>query len=571
MKKWNVPVRVWNMPVKALFLLLVGLALLLPLLPVSLASAASDDYDIVDGHYFPQPGGPSPDQGYTITNDDGIPFWDEFRRLGGVEAVGYPISQRFLWGGFVTQAMQKVVFQWRPEVKQVYFVNVFDDLSAAGKDGWLATQRATPQPLPADFDAGLSWGEAIQKRLSLLDANPAIKAAYFASSDPMEFFGLPTSRVEMEGNHYAIRLQRAVIQQWMEDVPWAKKGEVTIANGGDLAKEAGLWPAEALVPIKAPPPPPAVLAAPGLPDGAITAAQRVAAQASPAVVKLSSPGVGVGTGLIFDATGLVVTNYHVVGESARVTVTTADGRKLEADVVGSDPWNDLALIKLPGDNWPALPLGTSDSFDHQQQVVAIGYSPMLPGSPSVTTGLVAGLIGSDESGAGSKLIYTSAPIFPGYSGGPLLDLKGEVVGIDTAIVADGENPQTNQGLSIAIDSARPTIDNLRQNGNLNLPWLGIIPYTITPELRRLNNLSVEQGVVVVSIFPSSPATSAGLHRGDTIVAAQGQPVAKVGDLLGALAQVSVGQEVTLEVVSLSGGRHMVRIAVEQRPRLQQAH
>lgn len=552
---------------KRLLILVVGLALLASLCPVSVASAAGEDYDVVDGHFFPQAVSPTSSFGFTVTNDDGIPFWDEFRRLGGVQVVGYPISQRFLWDGFVTQVMQKAVFQWRPEVRQVYLVNVFDDLHDAGKDDWLVVQRSTPRPLPSSVDEGRPWDQVVADRLALLDDNPAIKAAYFASPDPIHFYGLPTSRIEFAGNHYAIRLQRAVIQQWTEDVPWAKAGEVTVANGGDIAKEAGLWPAAALVPLKAPVPAPNVVAAPDLPDGAVPAAQRVAVRAFPSVVKLSARGAGSGTGIIIDERGYVVTNYHVVGESAEVRVTLSDGRRLMAQVVGSDPWSDLALIRLEGGSWPALPLYEGDTFDHRQQVVAIGYSPALPDAPSVSTGVVSSLIGSQEPGAGSLLIHTSAPIFPGYSGGPLLNLDGQVVGIDTAIVATNGNPHANQGLSIAIASAQPIIEDLLANGNLSVPWVGIIPYTITPELRQLNNLSVEQGVVVVSVFSSSPAARAGLRKGDVIVKAQGQPVAKVGDLLDALSQMLAGQEAELEVVDLAGNRRLVKVTVESRPSL----
>ena len=551
---------------KRVLLLLAGLALVISFWPATLASAAGGDYDTLEGHFFPQTSSSTANpQGYSITNEDGIPFWDEFRRLGGVEVAGYPVSQRFLWGGFVTQAMQKVVFQWRPEVQRVYLINVFDDLHAAGRDDWLAANRSTPRSLPPSFDEGKPWAEVVKERLALLDENEAIKAAYFASPDPFNLYGLPTSHVESMGNHYAIRLQRAVIQQWTQDVPWAKAGQVTVANGGDIAKEAGLWPAEALAPVKAPPQLPAVVSAPGVSDDDLVSAQRVAARAFPAVVKLSARGVGSGTGIIFDQRGYVLTNYHVVGDAHQVQVVLVEGRRVEGRVVGADPWNDLALVKLEGDNWPSLPLEDSKTIADQQLVVAIGYSPALPDSPSVTTGLVSDVIGSAEPGSGSLLIFSSAPIFPGYSGGPLLNLKGEVVGIDTAIVATDGGTPPNQGLSIAVDSARPVIDELMADGSQRVPWIGIIPYTITPELRRLNSLPVDKGVVIVCIFSSSPASLAGLQKGDTIVKVQGQPVAKVGDLLQALSAVPVGQEVEMDVVDLAGVHRVVNVTVEERP------
>jgi hypothetical protein len=200
------------------------------------AVSAAADFRIPNGHYFAQTGG------FAVTNDAGVGFWDAFVRLGGVQAVGYPVSRRFDHGGFVTQVMQKAVFQWRPETGDVYFVNVFDDLAAAGKNDWLVSVRSTPPPLRHDFDGTKDRDAIVRDRLALLDARPAIRARYHAVANPMLRYGLPTSRVEDMGNHYAIRLQRAVIQEWKVDVPWATAGQTTVANGGDILKEAGLIP-----------------------------------------------------------------------------------------------------------------------------------------------------------------------------------------------------------------------------------------------------------------------------------------------------------------------------------------
>jgi hypothetical protein len=190
--------------------------------------------------------------GYAVTNEGGVPFWDQFQRLGGVPTLGYPVSQRFTYKGFVTQAFQKAVLQWQPG-RGLFLLNVFDELHDAGKDDWRLTFRATPRQLDPSFDAGKNWQEIVRHRLALLKANPAIRERYFSAPDPLLLYGLPTSRVEDMGNHYAIRLQRAVMQQWKVDVPWAKAGQVTVANGGDIAKEAGLFPREATLP-QAPPP-----------------------------------------------------------------------------------------------------------------------------------------------------------------------------------------------------------------------------------------------------------------------------------------------------------------------------
>lgn len=207
------------------------------------------DYDIPNGHFFTQangsPAGTEPG-GYAVTNEADAPFWDEFRRLGGVGALGYPVSRRFAWNGFAVQAFQKGVLQWRPEAKQGWLVNVFDLLHDGGKDTWLLNFRSTPGPLPADFDGGRAWPDVVAKRQALLNENAAIKKQYFSNPDPLTFYGLPTSRIIDNGNHYVLRLQRAVIQQWKIDVPWAKAGQVTVANGGDIAKESGLLPQQAI-------------------------------------------------------------------------------------------------------------------------------------------------------------------------------------------------------------------------------------------------------------------------------------------------------------------------------------
>src|SRR5450759_3913848 len=208
------------------------------------------DHDIPNGHFFTQangqPLGTSP-TGYAVTNDAGIPFWDEFKRLGGPTALGYPVSQRFIYDGFVTQAMQKVVFQWRPDVKQVWFLNTFDALHDKTKDDWLLVYRQTPKPFDTSPDTGLTWDQVVARHQGFLDQNQAIKKVYFADPSPIDHFGLPVAYAD-EGNSFVIRAQRATFQYWKEDVPWAKAGDVSVANGGDLAKEAGLWPANALVP-----------------------------------------------------------------------------------------------------------------------------------------------------------------------------------------------------------------------------------------------------------------------------------------------------------------------------------
>jgi uncharacterized protein YkwD len=249
------------------------------------ASAAALDQPIAGGRFYSQTAGRDGQAGYRVTNEGGVRLWDEFQRLGGVDALGYPISRRFTWKGFTVQAMQKGVLQWRPEAGQAWLTNVFDELHEADKDAWLQASRSTPRPLDPSFDGGRDWVGVVRGRQALLEASPALKGAYFAAADPLTFFGLPTSKVEDMGSHYAVRLQRAVIQQWKVDVPWAKAGQVTVANGADIAREAGLFPAEVTRPET-----PAGADAPGGAQASARSSASPAAAARPPAPAIAPPG-----------------------------------------------------------------------------------------------------------------------------------------------------------------------------------------------------------------------------------------------------------------------------------------
>ena len=186
--------------------------------------------------------------GYSVCDDGEANFRTAFETWG-LQKIGYPISRRYERAGFVTQAFQKAIMQWRPDGGYVALVNIFDDLHNDGFDQVLLETRQTPLQLPDGWDGeGLTFAQVVAKRQALLDARPALRDAYFAAGDPLTFYGLPTSLVTDMGNHYAIRLQRAVLQEWKENVPWANAGQVTIANGGDIAKLLGGLPPFALVP-----------------------------------------------------------------------------------------------------------------------------------------------------------------------------------------------------------------------------------------------------------------------------------------------------------------------------------
>ena len=226
---------------------LLAVLVLMALAATAPARADTHDYPVEGGRLFTQAADSDvPDAGFAVTDAGGLPFWTEFQRLGGVQALGYPISRRFVWDGFTVQVFQKVVLQWQPEFNGFAFVNVFDRLTLEGYDQTLEELLVPPSE---NFDeAGLTWDQIIASRQGLLNANPALRNAYFAVDDPLRWYGLPTSRVVTYEHVHTIRLQRAVLQQWLVDLPWASAGEVTVANGGDLARGAGIFPAAVLVP-----------------------------------------------------------------------------------------------------------------------------------------------------------------------------------------------------------------------------------------------------------------------------------------------------------------------------------
>jgi hypothetical protein len=213
------------------------------------------DWAVPNGHHFTQtngfPSGTSP-MGFSIVDDEAAKFWTAFQARGGVARLGYPASQRFSWGGFVSQITQKAILQWHTDRGTVDFVNVFDDLAQSGKNDWLLSARSIPPPVAANYDQGLDWPKVVAHRKDLLRERPALLKAYLSVNNALDLYGLPTSPVHDAGPMYVIRLQRAVLQEWKVKQPWANPGDVTVANGGDLAKDSGAFPWRQLRPVSSP-------------------------------------------------------------------------------------------------------------------------------------------------------------------------------------------------------------------------------------------------------------------------------------------------------------------------------
>ncbi|GEM_PF-1812613 len=230
----------------------VAAALLLPARATAQSNLADFDLPVpFGGHFYTQTDAGATGTGFAVSNADNIPFWTYFQQAGGIQAVGYPVSHRFVYKGFVVQAFQKVVFQWRPEVNTVYYLNTLDEMHNAGLDGFLQSVRQTPPPSDWSGDTGLPFSQVMQRHLALLDANPAIKTAFYAEPDWLNRNGLPMAPIQNMGGVLVLRAQRKVYQQWLTTVPWAAAGQVVTANGGDLAKEGGLFQSNAVTPLPA--------------------------------------------------------------------------------------------------------------------------------------------------------------------------------------------------------------------------------------------------------------------------------------------------------------------------------
>jgi S1-C subfamily serine protease len=327
--------------------------------------------------------------------------------------------------------------------------------------------------------------------------------------------------------------------------------------------------------------------------------ENIYQRANPAVVNIDVAGgsdlteFGSGSGFVIDQDGHIVTNNHVIEDADEIDVTFWDGAVAVAKVIGTDPYSDLALLKVdlePGKLSP-LPLGDSDRVKVGQRVIAIGNPFGLVGT--MTVGIVSGkgrTLPADSPTGGANtfsnpdIIQTDAAINPGNSGGPLLNSLGEVVGVNTAIRTDGLNrANSGVGFAVPVNTVKRVVQQLQENGRVSYPYLGISvdSHFTTGELAAALDLPVTKGVLIAAVADGGPAERAGLRGGDRQVTVRGIPVRSGGDIITAIdgdavtdfdqmiadlaAMKQVGQTVTMTI--LRGTETLqVPLTLDERPR-----
>jgi len=263
-----------------------------------------------------------------------------------------------------------------------------------------------------------------------------------------------------------------------------------------------------------------------------------------------APRGGSGTGFIIDKEGYILTNHHVVDNADVIKITLDNEKEFEAELIGSDSKTDIALLKIikqTGDftDFPYLTLGNSSDVEVGEWVVAIGNPFGL--DHTVTTGVVSAKARNIGAGPYDEYIQTDASINPGNSGGPLLNMSGDVIGINTAIFSrTGGN--VGIGFTIPINMASDILEELKKDGKVTRGWLGVMIQKITPELAETFKLADSHGALVNDVVPNGPAAMGGLKRGDVIVMFNGKEIVSVENLPKHVASVEPGKSVQVEIV-----------------------
>ncbi len=257
------------------------------------------------------------------------------------------------------------------------------------------------------------------------------------------------------------------------------------------------------------------------------------------------PVRSLGSGFVINASGYIITNNHVVENATEIKVTFADGRELPAKVLGRDAKTDLALLKVAATGLPVMPLGDSSRLLVGEPVMAIGNPFGL--EQTVTTGIVSATGRVIGGGPYDDFIQTDASINPGNSGGPLIDARGQVIGINTAIFSQ-TGGSVGIGFAIPINLTKTVVAQLAESGHVTRAFLGVTVQRVTPALAQSFHLPASTGALVSAVTEGSPAMKAGVKPGDVITTYDGRPIRKIDELPTAVAATPVGREVSLTVV-----------------------
>ncbi|NML47724.1 trypsin-like serine protease [Ramlibacter sp. G-1-2-2] len=250
------------------------------------------------------------------------------------------------------------------------------------------------------------------------------------------------------------------------------------------------------------------------------------------------PQTGLGSGVIISAEGIILTNNHVVEGATEIEVALNDSRKARARIIGTDPETDLAILKVNLDRLPVITLGNSDALQVGDQVLAIG-NPFGVGQ-TVTSGIVSAL-GRNQLGINTfeNFIQTDAAINPGNSGGALVDVNGNLMGINTAIYSRSGGSM-GIGFAIPVSTAKLVLEGIVKDGVVTRGWIGVEPADLSPELMETFGVKAKKGVLITGVLQNGPAAQAGVRPGDVVTAVGGKDVANVSELLSTVAALKPG-------------------------------
>jgi serine protease DegQ len=275
--------------------------------------------------------------------------------------------------------------------------------------------------------------------------------------------------------------------------------------------------------------------------------------------------VGLGSGVIVSPDGYILTNNHVVESADEIEVILNDSRRARAKVIGTDPDSDLAVLKIELDRLPTIVLGNSDSLQVGDQVLAIG-NPFGVGQ-TVTSGIVSAL-GRNQLGINTfeNFIQTDAAINPGNSGGALVDISGNLLGINTAIYSRSGGSM-GIGFAIPVSTAKLVLEGIVKDGQVTRGWIGVEPNELTPELAQTFGVEATQGVIITGVLQNGPAAKAGIKPGDVVTAVTGREVHNVAELLTQVASLKPGSAAPFEV-QRSSGKIQLQVTPGVRPKPQ---